>query len=102
MYAVSTAPGSCTLAFGPSSVQVVVVRRGQVLWDSSGCLASAPAARPVRFMQGVPQVAVLSWNRKARTSGCAGSVPAGTWGRVDAVALADGKSSRVRSFTLSR
>jgi hypothetical protein len=102
VYAVSTAPGSCTLAFGPSSVQVVVVRRGQVLWDSSGCLASAPAARPVRFMQGVPQVAVLSWNRKARTSGCAGSVPAGTWGRVDAVALADGKSSPVRSFTLSR
>jgi hypothetical protein len=102
VYAVSTAPGSCTLAFGPSSVQVVVVRRGQVLWDSSGCLASAPAARPVRFMQGVPQVAVLSWNRKAKTSGCAGSVPAGTWGRVDAVALADGKSSPVRSFTLSR
>ncbi|MCW2934169.1 MAG: hypothetical protein JWM19_5131 [Actinomycetia bacterium] len=102
VYAVSTAPGSCALAFGPSTVQVVVVHDGHVLWDSAGCLASTPAAKPVRFMQGVPQVAVLSWNRKARTSGCAGSVPAGTWGRVDAVALADGKYSPVRSFTLSR
>jgi hypothetical protein len=102
VYAVSTAPGSCTLAFGPSFVQVIVVRHGQVLWDSAECPASAPAARPLRFMQGVPQVAVLSWNRKARTSGCAGTVPAGTWGRVDAVALADGKYSPVRSFTLSR
>jgi hypothetical protein len=102
VYAVSTAPGSCTLAFGPSSVQVIVVRHGQVLWDSADCVPRTSAAKPVRFMQGVPQVAVLSWNRKARTSGCAGSVPAGTWGSVDAVALADGKSSPVRSFTLSR
>jgi hypothetical protein len=79
-----------------------VVRHGQVLWDSSDCTVSAPTAKPVQFMQGVPQVAVLSWNRKAESPGCAGSVPAGTWGSVDAVALADGKYSPVRSFALSR
>jgi hypothetical protein len=102
VYAVSTAPGSCTLAFGASLVRVVVTRHGQVLWDSSACPASATAARPVRFTQGVPQVAALSWNREAGTPGCAGSVPAGTWGTVDSVALADGRSSPVRSFTLKR
>jgi hypothetical protein len=102
VYAVSTAPGICALAFGPSFVQIVVVRHGQVLWDSAECPAGTPAASLVRFTQGVPRVAVLSWNRKSRTSGCAGSVFAGTWGRVDAVALADGRTSPMRSFTLSR
>ena len=79
-----------------------MVRHGQVLWDSADCTVSAPTAKPVQFMQGVPRVAVLSWNRKAGTPGCAGSVPAGTWGSVDAVALVDGKYSPVRSFALSR
>lgn len=102
VYAVSTAPGSCTLAWGVSLVRVVVTRHGQVLWDSSACPAGAHAARAMLFTQGVPQVAALSWNRTAGTLGCAGSVPAGTWGTVDAVALADGRSSPVLSFTLER
>jgi hypothetical protein len=102
VYAVSTAPGSCTLAWGISLIRVVVTRDGQVLWDSSACPASANAAKPVLFTQGVPQVAALSWNRTAGTLGCAGSAPAGTWGTVDAVALADGRSSPVLSFILER
>ena len=107
VYAVSTAPGACTLAFGPSFVQVVVVWHGQVLWDSAQCPLSlstrhGTATGPVRFTQGVPQVTALSWNREASNPGCAGSVPAGVSGRVDAVVLAAGKSSPVRSFTLSR
>jgi hypothetical protein len=103
VYAVSTAPGSCTLAFGASLIRVIVTRQGQVLWDSSACPPRSPtAARPVLFTQGVPQVAAVFWNRKAGTLGCAGSVPAGTWGTVDAVALADGRSSPVRSFTLNQ
>jgi hypothetical protein len=100
VYAVSTAPGSCTLAWGVSLIRVIVTRDGQVLWDSSACPASANAARPVLFTQGVPQVTALSWNRTAGTLGCAGSVPAGTRGTVDVVALADGRSSSVRSFIL--
>jgi hypothetical protein len=107
VYAVSTAPGACTLAFGPSFVQVVVVWHGHVLWDSAQCPLSlsghrATATEPARFTQGVPQVADLSWNRQARNPGCAGSVPAGASGRVDAVVLAAGKSSPARSFTLLR
>jgi len=107
VYAVSTAPGACTLAFGPSFVQVVVVWHGHVLWDSAQCPLSPPkhgaaATEPVRFTPGVPQVTDLSWNREARSPGCAGSVPAGASGRVNAVVLAAGKSSPVRSFTLAR
>jgi hypothetical protein len=107
VYAVSTAPGTCTLAFGPSSVRVVVVWHGQVLWDSAQCPLflskhGVTATQPVRFTQGVPQVADLSWNREARSPGCAGSVPARASGRVNAVVLAAGKSSPARPFTLLR
>jgi len=107
VYAVSTARGACTLTFGPSFVQVVVVWHGHVLWDSAQCPLSpskhgASATEPVRFTPGVPQVTDLSWNREAKTPGCAGSVPDGAFGRVGAVVLAAGKSSPVRSFTLLR
>jgi hypothetical protein len=101
VYAVSTAPGSCRLVFGPTAVRVVVTQHGQVLWDSAACPAGTPAASPVSFTQGVPQVAALSWNRAASTPGCAGSAPAGSSAGVDAVALADGRTSAVRTFTLA-
>jgi hypothetical protein len=101
VYAVSTSPSACTLSYGPGSVQVVVTRNGRVVWDSGAC--KPPAATAVRFTLGVPQVLSLTWNRQARLpSGCAGTLPAGAWGTFDAVALTDGQSSPVRSFTLSR
>jgi hypothetical protein len=100
VYAVSTSSSACTLSYGPGSVQVVVTRHGRVMWDSAACKLSA--ASPARFTLGVPQVLTITWNRRAgRPSGCAGSLPAGAWGTFDAVALADGQSSPVRSFKLS-
>jgi hypothetical protein len=101
VYAVSTSSAACTLGYGPGSVQVVVTRGGRVVWDSAAC--SPPAAAAVRFTLGVPQVLSIAWNRQAKSpSGCAGTLPAGAWGTFDAVALTDGQSSPVRSFTLSR
>jgi hypothetical protein len=101
VYAVSTSSSACTLSYGPGSVQVVVTRRGRVVWDSAGCKPAAAA--PVRFTLGVPQVLSVSWNRQAKEpSGCAGTLSAGASGTFDAVALTDGQSSPVRSFTLSR
>jgi hypothetical protein len=100
VYAVSTSSSACTLGYGPGSVQVVVTRHGRVEWDSAACKLSS--ASPVRFTLGVPQVLKITWNRRAgRPAGCAGSLPAGAWGTFDAVALADGQSSPVRSFKLS-
>ncbi len=100
VYAVSTSAAACTLSYGRGSVQVVVTRRGRVVWDSAACKPSAAAA--VRFTLGVPQVLSISWNRQASgPSGCAGTLPAGASGTFDAVALTDGQSSPVRSFTLS-
>jgi hypothetical protein len=100
VYAVSTSPGPCTLTYGPGSVQLVVTRHGRVVWDSAACGLSA--AEPVRFTLGVPQVLTITWNRRASApSGCAGSLPAGGSGTFDAVALADGQSSPVRSFKLT-
>ncbi len=50
----------------------------------------------------MPQVLTITWNRQAaKPSGCAGSLPAGTSGTFDAVAMADGQSSPVRSFKLA-
>jgi hypothetical protein len=100
IYAVSTSSAACTLTYGPGSVQVVVTRHGRVVWDSSAC--KPPAAGPVRFTLGVPQVLSVSWNRRAAgPAGCAGTLPAGSTGTFDAVALTDGQSSPVRSFALS-
>ena len=104
VYAVSTAPGTCELAYGPSGVRVVVTRKGQVMWDSAACAPQgrAPVAPgPARFTQGVPRVTAITWDRRASRSGCAGAVPAGASGTFDAVAMADGMSSQVRAFSLS-
>jgi hypothetical protein len=101
VYAVSTSSAACTLSYGPGSVQVVVTSRGRVVWDSAGC--KPPAAAAVRFTLGVPQVLSITWNRHAgEPAGCAGTLPAGDSGTFDAVAMTDGQSSPVRSFTLSR
>lgn len=100
VYAVSTSSGACTLGYGPGSVQVVVTRNGSVVWDSDLC--KPPAAPSVRFTLGVPQVLSITWNPRAKEpAGCAGTLPAGGVGTFDAVALTDGQSSPVRSFTLS-
>jgi hypothetical protein len=78
----------------------VVTRRGRVVWDSAACKPQAAAA--VRFTLGVPQMLSITWNRQpSGPSGCAGTLPAGASGTFDAVALTDGQSSPVRSFTLS-
>jgi hypothetical protein len=101
VYAVSTSSTACALSYGPGSVQVVVTRQGRVVWDSATCKLSGAAA--VRFTLGVPQLLSFAWNRQAKSpSGCAGTLPPGASGTFDAVALTDGQSSPVRSFTLTR
>ncbi|MGD0706683.1 MAG: hypothetical protein ABSA02_43250 [Trebonia sp.] len=100
VYAVSTSSAACTLSYGPGSVQVVVTRHGRVIWDSAACKLAAVS--PVRFTLGVPQLLTITWDRQAsKPSGCAGSLPSGTRGTFDAVALADGQSSPVHSFRLA-
>jgi hypothetical protein len=104
VYAVSTAPGTCEIAYRPSAVSVVITRKGRVIWDSTACVPQGrgPAAPgPVRFTQGVPLVTVVTWDRQASSTGCGRAVPAGTAGTFDAVALADGMSSQVRAFSVS-
>lgn len=100
VYAVSTAPSPCVMAYGAGAVRVVVTRHGQVVWDSQAC--GSRAASAVQFQLGVPQVLTIRWNRQAAgPSGCAGSLPAGAVGTFDAVALAAGQSSPVRTFKLA-
>lgn len=103
VYAVSTAKGSCTLRYGAGSVAVMVTRHGQVVWNSTACKPKeAPA---VTFTQGVPQVLAMTWDRGAGgPAGCAGSLPAGSDGPLDAVAMMtmmNGKSSPVATFKLA-
>jgi hypothetical protein len=99
VYAVSTAAAPCTLAYGAGSVQVIVTSHGHVVWDSAAC--APPAAKPVRFTLGVPQLLTVTWNRKAaKPAGCAGSLPAGATGTLQAVAMSHGESSPVRAFKL--
>jgi hypothetical protein len=97
VYAVSTAGAPCTLPYGAGSVQVIVTQHGHVVWDSAACKHSD--AKPVRFTPGVPQLLTMVWNPKAtEPAGCAGSLPAGTSGALDGVAMSDGQSSSVHTF----
>jgi len=97
VYAVSTSAGACTLPYGAGSAQVVVTWHGHVVWDSAACKSSA--AKPVRFTLGVPQELTMIWNPEAaQPAGCAGSLPVGAAGTLDAVAMSDGQSSPVRTF----
>lgn len=97
VYAVSTSSAPCTLPYGAGSVQVVVTRHGHVVWDSAACNHSA--AKPVQFTLGVPQLLTMVWNPEVtEPADCAGSLPAGTSGALDAVAMSDGQSSTVHTF----
>jgi hypothetical protein len=102
VYVVSTAPGSCRLSYMPPFAHVIVTRSGEVVWDSASCAPAGGAAQQVPLTEGVPKVTTLSWNRKATSPGCAGSLPSGASGTLDAVAMAGGKSSPVRTITLAR
>jgi hypothetical protein len=99
VYAVSTSAAPCTLPYGAGAVHVIVTQHGHVVWDSSACKPSA--AKPVQFTRGVPQMLTMVWNPKAADpAGCAGSLPAGTQGTLDAVAMSNGQSSPVHAFKL--
>jgi hypothetical protein len=101
VYAVSTGASPCLMAYGAGAVQVIVTWHGRVVWNSASC--GSPAAKTVRFQLGVPQVLTVRWNRQAAApSGCAGSLTPGASGTFDAVALAAGRSSQVRTFKLLR
>jgi hypothetical protein len=102
VYAVSTSAKECSLPYGAGSVKVVVSRAGHVVWDSAAC--RPPVAKPVRFTLAVPQVLTLTWNRKAAgPGGCAGALPAGVTGTLQAVAMRDGKSSpKAATFKLTK
>jgi hypothetical protein len=110
VYVVSTAPGTCQLSYLPPFAHVIVTRKGEVIWDSASCAPAAGAAgataggtaQQMPLTEGVPKVTTLSWNRKATIPGCAGSLPSGASGTFDAVAMAGGKSSPVRTITLTR
>lgn len=100
VYAVSTEAAPCTLPFGAGAVQVIVTRKGRVVWDSAAC-RPAPA-KTARFTLGVPQVLTLTWNpRAAGPSGCGGSLTARASGTFDAVAMSHGQTSQVRAFRIA-
>jgi hypothetical protein len=113
VYVVSTAPGTCQLSYLPPFAQVIVTRNGEVVWDSASCAivggaagataggAGGDAAQQMLLTEGVPKVTTLSWNRKASGQGCAGSLAPGASGTFNAVAIADGRSSPVRTITLA-
>jgi hypothetical protein len=101
VYAVYTARGWCQMTYGPASVRVMVTRHGRVVWDSTTCVS--PAAGTAWFERGVPRMLTITWNREAaRSAGCAGSLSPNAWGTFEAVVMAHGQTSAVRSFTLTR
>ncbi|HUN34688.1 MAG TPA: hypothetical protein VMU95_22025 [Trebonia sp.] len=104
VYAVSTARKACELDFGPAVVRVTVTRGGHVVWSSAACGlgGTANAAGRVRFTRGVPRVATVSWNGQPGSAGCAGPARVEAAGTYAVMATADGQSSPLRTFTVTR
>jgi hypothetical protein len=81
VYAVSTAPGTCTLNLGSSQLHLTVMSAGRVIWDSSDC-SRGEANRDDQLSRGVPVQTSLTWNRAITLPGCvmlASSARAGTY-----------------------
>ena len=99
VYAVSTSAAACTLSYGPGAVQVVVTRRraGGVGLGRVQAPAAAGAVHPRRSAGALDHLEPPG----QRPAGCAGTLPAGSSGTFDAVAMTDGQSSPVRSFKLA-
>ena len=101
VYAVSTAPGTCTFVLGPGTLHLEVMSSGRVIWDSGDC-ARAADAWTARLSRGIPAVESVTWNRTITLPGCVTLASSARAGTYEAQAWTASVSSAVLSFRLAR
>jgi hypothetical protein len=101
VYAVSTAPGTCSFEVGHGKLHVVVMSAGRIIWDSADCVRREPS-RAVRLSRGVPAQELFTWNRAVTLPGCVTLVSSARLGSYQVQAGTGNVASPVRTFKLVR
>jgi hypothetical protein len=99
IYAVSTAPGTCTLNLGPGQLHLTVMSAGRVIWDSADCSRS-DASQDDQLSRGVPVQSSITWNRTITLPGCVTLASSARPGTYQAQVTTGAVASQVRTFTL--
>ena len=99
VYAVSTAPGTCTFDLGPGKLHLTVMTAGRVIWDSADC-ARSKATWVIRLHRGVPAQEPITWNRTVTLPGCVKLASSARPGTYEVQARTDAVASQVRTFKL--
>jgi hypothetical protein len=99
LYAVSTAPGACTVDLSPGKLHLTVMSAGRVIWDSAGC-ARSDATRVVQLSRGVPAQRAITWNRTLIRPGCVKAAWSARPGTYEVQARTIAVASQLRAFTL--
>jgi hypothetical protein len=99
VYAVSTAPGACSLDVGPGRLHVVVMSSGRIIWDSADCVRGEPN-RVAELRRGVPAQESITWNRAITLPGCVTLASSARPGTFEVQARTATVASPVRTFKL--
>jgi hypothetical protein len=99
VYAVSTAPGTCSFAVGHEKLHVDVMSAGRIIWDSADCGRRAPS-RTIRLSRGVPAQELFTWNRTVTLPGCVTLASSARLGTYQVQAGTGRVASPVRTFKL--
>jgi hypothetical protein len=101
IYAVSTAPGTCTLNVGPGQLHLTVMSAGRVIWDSADC-SRGGGNQDDQLSRGVPVQESITWNRAITLPGCVTLASSARPGSYQAQVRTGAVASQVRTFKLVR
>ena len=99
IYAVSTAPGTCTVNLGPGQLHLTVMSAGRVIWDSSDC--SRGGNQDDQLSRGVPVQTSVTWNRAITLPGCIMLAASARPGSYQAQVRTSAVASQIRTFKLT-
>jgi hypothetical protein len=99
VYAVSTAPGTCTINLGLSQLHLTVMSAGRVIWDSADC-SRGEANQNDQLSRGVPAQTSMTWNRTITLPGCVTLASSARPGTYQAQVRTASVASQVRTFKL--
>jgi hypothetical protein len=101
VYAVSTAPGTCTLNLGPGQLHLTVMSAGRVIWDSADC-SRGNGNQDDQLSRGVPVQTSITWNRTITLPGCVTLAASARPGTYQAQVRTATAASEVSTFKLVR
>jgi len=99
VYAVSTAPGTCTVNLGSAQLHLTVMSAGRVIWDSADC-SRGDGNQDDQLSRGVPVQTSITWNRAITLPGCVTLASSARPGTYQAQVRTATVASEVSTFKL--